>query len=139
MRLFSKRVRNGIKICSEYFDDYRSAFDCGKTVDYERYEWRSRPEKCGPLAVFENVREAVDFLVSCGWLEVYDEKIDYSESNGEYRKVLFKCKYKKSKDVDLWDEYCEMSSNELPRGTILADEVMILEMIEWNDVRVDWR
>lgn len=129
-------TRKGLKICNikiNYlngsFIRYESAFHDGKDVPYEISKWTKRPKNCGALAVFDTIEHAIDFL---------SNKL---LSLRTHEKVLFECKYKKSKCKRLYcerltlPEYTEthikeLPKDEIPKGTMFADKVKLIKKIE---------
>ena len=67
---------------------------------------------CGPLALFDTVENARNFLASFNNRWIYD--------TGR----IYQCQYKPSSETTLWygDLVCEAF---LPLGTILADEIIL--------------
>ena len=111
-----KRNKKGIKVCRVELDGFKSAFNDGRVVDYKIGKWAKRPEKCGPLAVFDTVENAKGFIDS-----------------GFDSKKFFRCKYKPSKETRLYKTYKGGGVSEkewaLPYGTIFADKVKIIKEI----------
>lgn len=124
MTLF-KRTRKGIKVCRIVGDSYyESAFHDGKVINYHFGEWNERPEECGPLAVFKKIEYAINFL----------------KNNYRFDKMLFECKYIKSKEKDFYfthysykdDKKQKISMEEcrIPKGTRFADKVKLIKRVE---------
>jgi hypothetical protein len=95
------------------------------TVEYKVGEWVEPRDGCGPLAVFETLEDAREFLA------------------GPYKHVescTFKCKYEQSLQQEMrcysiyfldpfqrgYLEQC-MTLFSAPEGSVLADKVMLLE------------
>jgi hypothetical protein len=93
----------------------------GVTVTYRIGKYVRPHSNTGPLAVFDNLEDAVIFVqeyhISC--LSPY---------------AIFKCKYVPSKRKSMW--FTPWYSNHehrikyFPKGTVLADKVMILEKVK---------
>lgn len=111
MTIFRKS-KIGVKACRQEPDGLVSAFCDGKVVGYEIGKWTKRPEKCGPLAIFDTLKSAVYFMDS-----IYTDKI------------YFQCKYKKSKETVLYNDRGYHTRTKLPQGTILADKVKLIRRI----------
>ncbi len=118
-----RRSRRGIKICETVSGFSFSAFHDGKVVGYKLGKWTERPEKCGPLAVFNNLISAMDFLSAIKW------------DNGS--KKYFKCKYKESNETKLYVPRRSNGYNSgyyertiLPEGTVFGDRVKIIKEVK---------
>lgn len=77
-----------------------------------------RSNHCGPLCVFETLKQAESFLLLESW--------EYSHL------TIYECEIKKSKDTKVW--HTSMPSRrswvyDLPIGTVLADEVRLLKKV----------
>ena len=115
MNIF-KKSKIGVKICSYRWGKLYSCFEDGNVVGYKRNKWTRRPKRCGPLAVFATLPEAIDFIGN-------------TLSSG---KIYFRCKYKESKEKLLYTKIRNMTVEEChyaPENTIFADKVKILDVI----------
>lgn len=113
-----KRSKKAIKVCRMENEKLVSAFNDGYVVAYERGKWTKRPKGCGPLAVFDTMESAEDFVIG--------------ECMSHDRKFLC-CKYKPSKEEFLYKIYRDGSvqqSFHTPTGTMFADKVKILEKVK---------
>jgi len=70
----------------------------------------TRPDLCGPLAVFDRLEDATSFFYTV---------------MGNLR--IFKCEYTPSKESYLWKE--NEREFHLPKGTMLAEDVTLLEAL----------
>lgn len=108
----------GYKIC--LFDlDFLALFSATFNRDtlYKFGAWVSRKPLCGPLAIFGSIEDAKKWIRRIG--------------SPSYLKIV-KCKYIKSKEKYLYHKKyrLRLSIDSAPEGTILADEVMLLEEIK---------
>ena len=116
MNIF-KKSKIGVKICTYRGGEYYSCFNDGKVVGYKRNKWTRRPERCGPLAVFATLREAIDFM----------------GTTLDRGKTYLRCEYKESKEKMLYRKIGSMTVEEChyaPENTIFADKVKILEKVK---------
>lgn len=90
-------------------------------VEYIPYEWAHKKSKCGPLASFDSM-ENVERFVSLFGVNRADMK------KGTNFKV-FKCKIVNSVFHSLWNS-TGTATYYLPKGTILADSIMLLEEVQ---------
>jgi hypothetical protein len=75
-------------------------------IFYKLDEWVYPKRKCGPLAVFNSRKRALDFMRNyCG-------------------SVLYKVRYTESKRRELWDPFS--TCDNVPTGTCFANKVMLL-------------
>jgi hypothetical protein len=84
-------------------------------TEYKIGKWTGRRRGCGPLGTFKRLKNAKEFIYECA-----------------PNSTIYKCYIKISKYKNFWytmekTNYCVNSdSSTLPRGTILADKVMLL-------------
>jgi hypothetical protein len=99
----------GYKVCTE---DLRSSTCFYASVKYGIGEWVEPRMGNGPLAVFDNFKDAESFSV-----------MDADR--------IFRCKYIPSKEKKLWYGDCgeEWECRSFLLGTVLADKVMLLEEV----------
>jgi len=107
-----------IKICRLEEKKLVSAFSDGIEVEYRLGEWTKRPKDGGPLAVFDTLKHAEEFM-------------EVMSLNHQ----AYACEIKKSDDSILWCYKKEfvlprLQKSFLPRGTILADEVKLIKKVE---------
>ncbi len=96
---------------------FYSAFSDGYVTKYKLNEFTYPKKGNGPLAVFDTLDSAKNFL---------------KEINTKGF-ILYKCKYTKSENNYLWfvekslrEKFCR---KDLPIGTICADKVMLIEKV----------
>ena len=92
------------------------------TVSYTPYKWTSPLPSCGPLAVFDNLDNAMAWVTRCLYLP----------SIAHYK--LFTCEYRRSIAKSLWTthqgtKFLEVKSIHLPYGTQCASAIKLLEEI----------
>lgn len=102
---------------------YRSAMGVRAVVEYQ-VDKETRPkEGNGPLAVFDNLEDAQKF-------------VSFYKPDGV--SSIFKCEYELSDEKELWymiysgtkaTKMTAPGSFQLPRGTVLADTVIITEKV----------
>lgn len=88
-------------------------------IEYTVGKWVSRPKHCGPLCVFEHLRDAMRFMgLSCK------------------HEMIYSCEFYESDDTTVWFANLDGSFRThaaphyiLPTGTILADSVRLLEAL----------
>jgi len=108
----------GYKIVDNYLSSI--AAPGGGSISYTIGEQTVPLEHCGPLAVFRELDDALDFLVKSyhGLLKLVH---------------IFECEYEESSRTYLWigDRGGVFQSRKgLPRGTRLAESVTLLEEVE---------
>jgi len=97
-----------------------SAYSDGHIVEYKIGEWVKRPDGCGPLAVFNTLENAKDFV--------------FKGTFGPTRKI-FLCEYESSILNYLWcrytlqDKKMRREKHLLPIGTQLAERVMLIREV----------
>jgi len=120
-------VRLNRSIYMTHLVSYAAPYPCC----YEEGTITGRPSTstgkvCGPLAVFDTLRHAAVFVLNrtsvCRLQRIH----------------IHRCEYKPSADRRLWvpmrDGYLpECSKVEFPEGTVLADEVLLLEEVDRHD------
>jgi hypothetical protein len=107
-----KEIKNGYKIVTKNGDKYMSYHPfVESSVVYEKEKWARPLRKNGPLTVFDSFSRAMIFL--------------NSQTSQDYNRV-FVCKYVPSKRKSVWDLEGRASLCRLPKGTILANRVMII-------------
>jgi len=107
----------GYKICSMRGNYYISAFSNGNEIIYEIDEWTLPDASCGPLAVFDTLEHALNFI-----------------THSAVPRVIFKCKYKPAKEKKMWCYKLTplgvvrftFTKAEAPKGTRLARKVKII-------------
>lgn len=122
-RLVSK-VKIGYKLVRtrptriSLFDDQRlsSCFITSKyEVIYELDRWVKPQRNCGPLSVFESVETAMTFMKD--FFGLHDNL------------QVWKCEYTRSHYTKVWTPFRRNPFRQFPTGTILADEVKLIEKI----------
>jgi len=108
------------KVVTEGLDGnlFSYTMECGTFCKYAKNTWTKRPENCGPLAVFNNIKTAVNFLIN-----------DSRDGKIKIKYHIYKCYIHESKDTYLWDRDIQWHTR-LPPGTVLADKVKLLEEVE---------
>ena len=109
----------GFKVVRVIESTLFSATILGRVTAYSRDGKTCRPEGCGPLTVFDNEGDARAFLSR------------YVVNSA----ALYKCKYGKSRDNDLWQTHgtervYTFPSPSFPDGTDFADWVELLEEVK---------
>ncbi|KKM61867.1 hypothetical protein LCGC14_1527360 [marine sediment metagenome] len=114
MNIF-KKSKKGIKVCRIEGKKLISAFFSGRDVKYKIGGWTKKPKKCGPLAIFDSFDAAVCFFE------------DYTLANRKF----YLCKYKESEEKHLYLRIGDgfLRKFDLPKGTILANKVKLIEEI----------
>ena len=107
------KIRTGFKVCSGRAF-FKSAFDFGKTVEYEINIWTHQPEGCGPLSVFRRLCDVDDYIAHNISL------IGSSET--------FLCEYEKSNESILYDNRGNTFGN-VPYGTEFARRVKLIKKL----------
>jgi hypothetical protein len=108
----------GYKVLTPEDGRLLSAITCGTVVAYKVGEAVGRPDRCGPLAVFQEKDAALSWR---------------KQQGGSH--VVYRCKYAPSQErtlyyYDLIDhEIIRTSQVNLPFGTVLADSVTLLEEV----------
>ena len=112
-----------------------SATDLGSMMFYSQSAITVRSQYCGPLAVFRSLEDAWEFCSQ------YFTQPTYSYQAG----FVHRCRYLRhsghqplSTEVSklilgLWCHDRVTSLGHLPEGTLLAEAVQLLELIEWAD------
>ena len=122
-----RRYKKGIKVCIartkccrcgiDTIKDYVSFMGIGTTKGYKIGEWTEREEGEGPFAVFDSLKNALNFII-------------YNSIGN-----LFKCKFKKSEEKRLYftNEHgikrYNVSVLKLPDGTLFADRVKLIKKV----------
>jgi hypothetical protein len=126
-----KDIKDGYKVVRLNAEEQKlsfSSYSCAE-VRYCENEWASPRRGCGPLAVFDNITNALNF-------------IEYQLVPWKTLKI-YKCKYVASNEKSLWFTWpgppampiCPRSLSwhrfrSFPEGTVLADKVMITEEVK---------
>ena len=87
---------------------------------YRRDGWTYPHERCGPLAVFEDIENANEFAARYkGW------------KGSSYEYEVWECEYTPSTDKNMWTWMDEPPSpDSIPDGTVLADGVRLTEQVK---------
>jgi len=118
-----KKYKQGFKICRFVGGKYFSAFVDGNVTTYKKNRWTKRPKKSGPLAVFDTLKNARDFIGM------------YSYINSDFRQII-NCVYKESKDKILYMTYEDGDIKKKffpPRGTMFAEKVKLSNRVHKID------
>jgi len=108
----------GYKVClfdSNFLVLVSATFN--KDIWYKFNVWVSKKFLCGPLAIFGNIEDSKEWVKKLGFPRHFK---------------IIKCKYFKSKETYLYHKTysIRMHIDDAPKGTILADKVMLLEEIK---------
>jgi len=118
MLLLMNKLRIGYKLVRQLQNKYYSAIETIGMAEYKINEYTKPLFHCGPLAVFESLQDAIRF------------------NNALPRKCkIFECQYLESSASTLWRpiETCiGYDEASMPKGTKLADNVMLTEEISSN-------
>lgn len=82
-------------------------------VEYKINEWVSPNKDCGPLCVFNNIQDAINFM---------------GESFDSFR--IYECLYEPSEEKHIYFGLKEIGKSlyRLPKGTVLASRVKLISM-----------
>jgi hypothetical protein len=84
----------------------------GREVIYKIGEETTPNERCGPLCIFSNLKNARKFMNVCG-----------------INSRIYKCQYNKSSYDQIWHKMNSRHISSLPEKTVLANSVTILEKV----------
>ena len=122
-----KKCKVGYKICmvkdgkyiSGLIPNFNGIMIRNNSVEYKLNRCTKRNEGCGPLAVFDNIEDALSYPRR----SAYDFKV-----NTKY--VIFKCYYRESSDKMLWVNNKKVFKDYVPDGTAFADTVNLKEIVK---------
>jgi len=89
------------------------------SVQYKRNEPAIPKPDCGPLCVFKDAESVTSFL----------KQMTLAISREMFVKVWL-CEYEESKEDHIWTFTNHNSKENIPEGTILADEVILKEEVK---------
>jgi hypothetical protein len=107
-----------VRIKGDRYCSVCGGYSKGGNVTYEVGRLSVPNENCGPLAVFDTVDSAQDFA----------RVFHLGEDDSIVR--LFKAEYTPSTKTSVYDDYESFPLSSLPAGTILADEVALIEEMD---------
>ena len=99
-----------------------SAFNDGYIRKYSVGEWTKPRDNDGPLALFKEKKQAVDFF--------------HIHSSCYNKHLIYKCEYEESDDNTLWcctpDGMKIYIYFNIPNNTIFADKIKLIEKMDIN-------
>lgn len=102
------------------FSSLESVFPIDSFMNYGGGEWAERPCGCGSLCCFKNKDSAVDFI----------RNITMKDPFYAHHLQIWACYIKESPDKQIWSVvFKPQDLKNLPKETVLADEVKLIERI----------
>ena len=112
MKTNNGNIKTGYKVVREDMTSYWTSISLGG-IEYSLNKKVYPKSGCGPLCVFDNLDDAEYF--------VYYSGCSYK---------IFKCNYEESKEIMIWNNYCETPSSSLILGAKLANWIELTEEIK---------